>query len=98
MKHNSKQTDLFEIKHVQKEHIFYRNLNIMQKINLKANSCGFNRIYYTGIGKHIPLRHDDNYKELNYKWFWHYKKNYYISLSTLLHIKQNFSKLNLTHK
>lgn len=91
-----KQLDLFKQNFIKKERIYYRNLNINQKINVKANSCGFQMTYY-GFYKYHPLRNDDNFKELTYNWFWHYKKNYYRSLSTLMHIKLNFSKIQFNY-
>jgi hypothetical protein len=62
-----------------KKRIHYLELSIHQKINVKANSAGFQRLWIlhsltcwkTHIGFIRP--HEHNPDELNENWFWHNK-------------------------
>jgi hypothetical protein len=72
----------FPIKQINKPKLtHYSDLAIDQKINVKANSAGFEEIFITAsltcwknhrgfIDKHV--HHPD---ELTEKWFWHHKTN-----------------------
>jgi hypothetical protein len=74
-----RQLSLFQKEPAKKQSIYYVDLNINQRINLRANSCGFSRIYY-----HYP--HQKKYQKLNFRYdifnslstryVEHYKLNY----------------------
>lgn len=57
----------------------YLELTIDQKINIKANSAGFPKIYLnqslTSFKTHFFLRGDEVYTHLTINWFWHNKVN-----------------------
>lgn len=65
-------------KPVKKRH--YLDLNINEKINVKANSCGFQFLW---LNKSLPCFRNhigfigryDRYECLTAQWFWHHKTN-----------------------
>ena len=58
--------------------IFYMDLNIHQKINCRANSCGFEKIYYLMYHRYRiqSLRsRDERFDSLTKRYFTHYYLN-----------------------
>jgi hypothetical protein len=55
------------------KHTRYYDLNINQRINVKANSCGFHEAYLLSPWKQIYRW--DKAGELLYKWYEHHKLN-----------------------
>jgi hypothetical protein len=71
----------------------YLDLSINQKINLKANSAGFQSNWLKqsipSMRKHMGfLYRGDRYEMLTPKWFWHHKVNN-------KHRIKNIGRLNL---
>lgn len=56
--------------------LVYAALSIHEKINYKANSCGFQRIVYLSHYNYYcsPIRHNES-DSLTNRWVWHYKAN-----------------------
>lgn len=52
----------------------YKDLDVNERINVKANSCGFQKIYYT-CNYTRYLRRDEVTTHLTCKWYWHHKVN-----------------------
>jgi len=63
-----------------KKTIRYLDLNINQKINVKANSCGFQRNWLNHampwFRKHLGIvTVSDHPERLTDRWIWHHKTN-----------------------
>lgn len=74
---NILQTRLFEPEMPKpKKQITYSSLSIHQKINYKANQCGFQSVVYLSRYNYSasPL-HKPKYECLTEKYNWHYKVN-----------------------
>lgn len=69
-----KQLDLFTIRREEPKRIFYTELTIHEKINYKANLCGFQKIVYGYVFRLLPL-HQPQIDRLSEKYAWHHKVN-----------------------
>ena len=95
-----KQTELeypFPKREIPKEW-YYMDLNINQKINLKANSCGFQIIYLRHFHRKKCLTihpRSECFTHLNKKYAWHYKHNFEHSLSTQIFLRGRKNEFEL---
>ena len=85
-----KQIDIFDViqerQQIPTKNLYYEDLGIHFKINLKANNRPFSKIFYSGIRLH-PAHYRDDYDNLN-KWRIHISlSGNKISAATLIYIK-----------
>lgn len=68
------QLELFNKTRESKDPITYLDLSIHQRINVKANSAGFQATFYSWIHRPIIKAHHD-FDRLTDDWFWHHSTN-----------------------
>lgn len=66
--------------------IYYVDLTIHERINVKANSAGFEKMFYLGNNPRFMAVRENDYRpeRITNKWFSHYRRNCTISLQTIM--------------
>lgn len=77
----AQQLSLFQKEVKKQSKIYYIDLNINQKINVRANSCGFAVVYYNWTHQKKffqlqPSSFSDRFDGLTLRYKEHYKLNY----------------------
>jgi hypothetical protein len=85
------QLSIFQALIVTSKIIYYEDLNIHEKINLRSNTCGFGKIYYSNKAVRYYQNLANKYLFpkccLSNSYYEHYRLNFNRSLETLNFIK-----------